>query len=553
MSVRKRKEIQEVLRRVRVEEMEESRSEMRERRKALASWVLSSFSGILLFAAFPPVGASHLAFVALIPFVVALRWNPGARCRLGFLAGLFFWIPSLWFLSPVTIPGAVFLAAYCAAYWILLGGVWGWAIKQWTPHRILESLALVIGCAAFWCLLEWIRSWFLTGFPWNELAVSQWENYGLLQVASVGGTRLISFVIVLMNLGISFSLLGLVEQLGTGKRNRMHPELYLPILVLCIGFTWGMKEMHRLFPEGQEQRSFRIAAIQPLAENKWTEELAAENFRVLWELSDAAVSLKPDLLVWPETALPEELRYSTKAVSMVQNLVANGTPLLLGSLDFETTSNEKNQVERIYYNSSFLVDSSGDIAEEYRKQHLVMFGEYMPFAKFFPFLRALTPMPEDVTPGEGSGVIQVKGLDLKLGMIICFEDLMPGLSRDRADEGAQLLMNQTNDAWFDPLWGSEAHLAHAVFRSVEQRRPTVRVTNSGVSAWIDTRGVVRDRIEDPLTDEIRIRGFKTFEVEVPADLETTFYHRYAYLFPVVWAFLSALILFAKMERRLPAG
>jgi len=114
-------------------------------------------------------------------------------------------------------------------------------------------------------------------------------------------------------------------------------------------------------------------------------------------------------------------------------------------------------------------------------------------------------------------------------------------------------MNQTNDAWFDPLWGSEAHLAHAVFRCVEQRRPTVRVTNSGVSAWIDTRGVVRDRIEDPLTDEIRIRGFKTFEVEVPADLETTFYHRYAYLFPVVWAFLSALILFAKMERRLPAG
>ena len=196
-------------------------------------------------------------------------------------------------------------------------------------------------------------------------------------------------------------------------------------------------------------------------------------------------------------------------------------------------------MRRIFYNSAFLIDPSGNIIDDYRKQHLVMFGEYMPFAGWLPFLRALTPMPEDVTPGTGSGVLRLDSAGMSLGMLICFEDLMPGLARKRVEEGADLFLNQTNDAWFDPLWGSTAHLSHAVFRSVEQRRPTVRVTNSGVSAWIDPRGVVRDRIEDPLTGQIRIRGFKTFEVDVQRDAGMTFFHRRPYLFPALWILLSA--------------
>jgi apolipoprotein N-acyltransferase len=479
-----------------------------------------------------------MAFFALLPFVLCLRWNPGARLRLGFLAGLFFWVPSLWFLSPVTIPGAVLLAAYCALYWVPLAWVWGGFLSGWQSQRILDTLGFVVGGAAVWCGLEWIRGWFLTGFPWNDLAVSQWENYGLLQLASVGGTGLVSFVVVVMNLGVALSLMGVVERMGSGHRNRMHPELYLPVLILTGSFTWGMTEMRRLQPEQQDYERLRLAAIQPLSENKWSDELVEENFRVLWELSDAAMSLKPDLVVWPETAIPEELRYSPRSVELVRRLVSGGVPLVAGSLDFETDSDE-GQVRRIFYNSAFLIDPSGNIIDDYRKQHLVMFGEYMPFAGWLPFLRALTPMPEDVTPGTGSGVLRLDSAGMSLGMLICFEDLMPGLARKRVEEGADLFLNQTNDAWFDPLWGSTAHLSHAVFRSVEQRRPTVRVTNSGVSAWIDPRGVVRDRIEDPLTGQIRIRGFKTFEVDVQRDTGMTFFHRRPYLFPALWILLSA--------------
>lgn len=511
-------------------------------REALA-FFLAGLSGFLMFAAFPPLNEGSLGFIALVPFVWALRMVPGAKCRLSYAAGLVFWVPSLWFLSPVTIPGAVLLAAYCALYWLPVGWVWGRFLQKWQPEKPMLALRLVLGGAGWWCVMEWVRGWMLTGFPWNNLGVTQWENYSLIQIASLGGTGMVSFVLAALNLGIALSVAGLIENRGLRGPRRMHPELYLPILLLVISFSWGSRELRRLAHE--PTRGFRVGVIQPLAENKWSPELAMRNFRVLWELSDAALSLKPDLLLWPETAVPEELRYSETASELVKSLVKSGTPLLLGSLDFETTSNET-EVERIYYNSSFLVGTDGTLQSEYRKRHLVMFGEYMPFARYFPFLRSLTPMPEDVTAGTDSGVLRFSGdEDVEMGMLICFEDLMPGLSRELAMEGAELFVNQTNDAWFDPLWGSRGHMANAVFRSIEQRRPMVRGTNSGVSAWIDTRGVVRERIEDPLTGAVRIRGFKIFDVQIPTTPETTFYYQYPRVFTLLCVVLSVCLVDTK--------
>jgi len=459
----------------------------------------------------------------LIPFVWALRLRPEGRGRLSYSAGLVCWVPSLWFLSPVTVPGALMLAAYCALYFVPVGWVWGRFLTTWTPDKPGRAVRLVIGGAAWWCAVESVRGWMLTGFPWNYLGATQWENYALMQLASVGGVLLVSFVLVALNLGIAISLVSLAESVGRAGRARMHPELYAPILILAVAFTWGARELRRV--GHAETRRLRVAVVQPLAANKWSEASARDNYRVLWELSDAALSLKPDLLIWPETALPDELRWSERAADLVRSLAAKGTPLLLGSLDFVPEEGQ-GPYDRVYFNSSFLVDRDGRLTGEYRKKHLVMFGEYMPFGDVFPFLRSLTPMPEDVTPGAGSGVLRVPGEDVGLGMLICFEDLMPYLARELVDEGADVFVNQTNDAWFDPLWGSWSHLANAVFRSVEQRRPTVRATNSGVSAWVDVRGVVRERIEDPTTGRVRLRGFKVFEVEVPADPETTFFHRY---------------------------
>jgi apolipoprotein N-acyltransferase len=512
-------------------------------RPALA-FGLAALSGLLVFAAFPPFNQSELAFIALIPFVWALRLAPENKGRLAYTAGLWQWMPGLWFLSPVTIPGALSLAAYCGLYWIPVGWIWGRFLKSWRADRPFIALRFVLGGSAWWCVCESLRGWLLTGFPWNYLGASQWENYSLIQLASLTGVPGLSFLLVSLNLGISLSVMGLFESMGKRQARRMHPELYLPILLLVLGFSWGGRELRRLYH--QPGQTIRIGVIQPLAENKWSPELARENFRVLWQLSDAALSLQPDLLLWPETAVPEELRYSETASEMVKNLVKSGTPLLLGSLDFET-KNDGDHVERIYYNSSFLIGTAGDIIGEYRKKHLVMFGEYMPFGNLFPFLRSLTPMPEDVTPGKAPGVMTLPGNGIKIGMLICFEDLMPELARTLVAEGADLFVNQSNDAWFDPLWGSQGHLANAVFRSVEQRRPMVRGTNSGVSAWIDSRGVVMDVIEDPLSGKRQIRGFKVFDIQVPEEPETTFYYQYPRAFIQLCLGVSLLLAVRKPD------
>lgn len=514
--------------------------------KPLIAFMLSGLSGLLVFSAFPPFNQGELAFIALVPFLWALRLAPEHKGRLSYFAGLVNWLPGLWFLSSVTIPGAMFLSAYCALYWLPAGWVWGRFLKGWRPDRPVIALRLAVGGAAWWCVWESLRGWLLTGFPWNYLGVSQWENYSLMQLAALGGILSVSFLLVCLNLGIALSMMGLFENMGSRQPRRMHPELYLPILLLVASFSWGGRELRRLYDVPSQK--LRIGVIQPLAENKWSPELAQENFKVLWQLSDAALSLEPDLLLWPETAVPEELRYSETASEMVKSLVQSGTPLLLGSLDFETRS-EGGQIERIYYNSSFLIDTTGKIIGEYRKKHLVMFGEYMPFAKYLPFLRALTPMPEDVTPGEHSGVIDFPHQGLRLGVLICFEDLMPESARHLVEEGADFFVNQTNDAWFDPLWGSHGHIANAVFRSVEQRRPMVRGTNSGVSAWIDTRGVVMGVIEDPQTGKRQIRGFTVFEMQVPTEPERTFYAQHPRAF--VWLCLGLSLLLFRTEARKP--
>jgi apolipoprotein N-acyltransferase len=507
-------------------------------RKSLAAFGLSGLSGFLYFASFPPLGGSNLAYVALVPFLWALRLYPQAACRLGYFAGLVAWIPSLWFLSPVTIPGLLCLAFYCALYWVPVGWLWGGFLQTWAPDKPMRAVRLVVGGSAWWALMEIVRGSFLTGFPWNPLGVSQWENYGLIQLASLGGTAAVSFVLVTLNLGVGVSLLSLVETVGKRLPRRAHPELYIPILLLAVSFTWGIKEI------GKGQRvpteSIRVGLIQPNIGIKWDDNRIYENYRIIWGLSDVVLSLKPDVVIWPETALPE-FYGAPQAELMFEDLRKHGVPMLIGTLETEMVEEEGMEPKQLYWNSSMLLLPDGEVAATYRKRHLVMFGEYIPFAKAFPFLRSLTPFPEDVTPGVEPGILELPGKEIRLGMLICFEDLMPQLARDLVKGGADVFVNQTNDAWFDPYWGSKGHLANAVFRSVEFRRPTVRATNTGVSGWINSVGMVKGKMINEESNTVRYRGASPFEIQVPKEPVLTFYARYPFSFPWICIILSALI------------
>lgn len=498
---------------------------------------LAVWSGVAVFACFEPIRAGGLIYVALIPWLLALRSRPASAGSLSLVAGLACWIPSVWFLQPVTWMGLLVLGAYCALYWVPAGWLWAKGLSCWSPEKTLTGLRLVVGGSAVWVLLEMLRGALFTGFPWNHLGVAQVDNPPLIQLAALGGVPLISFLLVAMNFGLALTALRLGQRLLTRGAWRVQAELYLPLFLMALAFRWGMGELRR--QQQMPVQTLRIAVVQPNVDVKWETDRAPEIRRILWELSELAIALNPDLLLWPETALPDELRYSEESWGLVRALARKGVPILLGTLDLQAEERLDADPLLHFYNAAMLIDADGRLLDLYWKRHLVMFGEYIPFGNMLPFLRSMTPMPEDVTPGEVPGIMELTTGET-VGVLICFEDLMPYLARDLVRSGAELFVNLTNDGWFDPFWGSRAHLDHAVFRSVEFRRPTVRATNTGVSSWIDFRGQVRERIADPDTGAVRVRGFKVFTVEIPQQPEDTFFARHPSA--VLWGALLAALL-----------
>jgi apolipoprotein N-acyltransferase len=170
----------------------------------------------------------------------------------------------------------------------------------------------------------------------------------------------------------------------------------------------------------------------------------------------------------------------------VNRLTRDEIPLLVGTMDFSDGPQG-----RELHNSSLLFDGSLEAVGTYHKQHLVPFGEYVPFPNLF---RSMSPLDVDFTAGEASTLFRLPE-KAPFSVLICFEDTMGALARRAVQGGARWLINQTNDAWFDPSFQSEQHLAHAIFRCVENRVPMVRSCNTGVTSIIDSFGRVNRRLE----------------------------------------------------------
>ena len=497
-------------------------------------WIGAALTGFLLFAGFAPMEWAVSAWVALVPLLLAVRDTPPRRAlALGFVGGAVFWIPSIWWLRYVSIPGAVGLALYCALYVMLFALLVSAWYRRFGVERWWVNLGLVALSAAAWVALEYVRSIFATGFAWNPLGATQYRNIYLVQAARWGGVYAVSAVIVAVNAAAAVTLLQYMDRSGRWKHP--HPELMLAALVLAAVMLDGKHSLGRPSPPSQP---LRVALIQPNIPQSYF--YMPDQFPVirdtLRQLSkDALASGDPDLLIWSETADPEELRNSPDAYNLVYELVTNGVPLLTGSIDTEWTDEGP-----LYYNCTFLVDASGTIVQGYDKRHLVVFGEYVPLRHIFPFLKRITPIVDGFTPGTTSTVFRLDRPPVAFSVLICFEDAVAALSRESVRNGARLLINQTNDGWFEPSFASRQHMIQSVFRCVENGVPAVRCANTGVSCVIDRNG----RITAMLTDESgcpRVAGFKTASVDVPGDsLPATFYNRYGDAF--AWLCVGLVLL-----------
>src|ERR1043166_2186840 len=514
-------------------------------RQLLLRWLLPVATGATLTLAYPPFKSGQLAWVALVPLLFALEnCRPGEAFRRGYIAGLAFFGATVWWIIHVTLPGMVMLVAFLALYFGAAAAFFA-AVNTGTD-AVRRNLVIAVVSSAGWVTLEWMRGKFLFGgFGWNGLGVTQHEAVPLIQFASVTGGYGVSTLVCFVNFAFFQTVRRFVRNIGAGTpARRLSWEFYVATLLVCGAFMYGLRQMRQSRPSETTSHSLRIAMVQ--ADIPQTLKFEPEQKPMILDryetLTRKAMALRPDLIIWPETAAPQPLRYDRESWRLVTNLAAQADAYLLtGTIDVLPFS-----LPQASFNSAFLVRRDGALAGVYHKVHLVPFGEYIPLRRLStPLLRRLGPKGYDVTEGYGfeAGteftVFEVK--QLRFATVICFEDTLPDVYRKFVQRGVDFMVNLTNDAWFKTSPAAEMHLANAVFRCAETRRPLVRCTNNGVTCIVDQFGFVNPKTRLPAFSD----GSLNCDLAVPPSGPMTFYTRHGDVFVagcVVIAGISLLVL-----------
>lgn len=506
-------------------------SRVRVGRAATLSRVLAAAVTVFLWwSAFAPMDAAEAGWVALVPLLLLCRFTaPRAAMRWGFGTAFVYWAATLaWLLQlrvtggpwPLVLAGWVALAAYSAVYTAAFCFLTAWLFArmqtragQLLPGHQGERLLLLLLVPLLWAGLETARGVWFTGFPWNPLGVSQYRNPVVSQVAALGGVPLLSALMVAIQVVIALTALRTVDQLYRRRTGRWNTELTVGLALWLAAMAYGISALREV--QQTPGVSVRVAAIQPAVEQrkKWTDDHVQEIYDALDLYTRFALLSREhlDLIVWPETALPGYVMVTEKDATFVHELLSFGVPLLVGSMDVE-----QHDEELRYFNGSYLYLPEQGLAGAYRKQHLVMFGEYLPWDKHIPLMRRFSPLGFSCWPGEEASVFRLPQPPVLFSPLICFEDVLPYLSRRFVRRGARLLVNQTNDAWFDGTAGPIQHMSHSVFRCIENRVPMVRAANSGVSCFIGADGRIRDAaVRRQANWQLGEAGYNISAVHVP--------------------------------------
>jgi len=498
--------------------------------------LLCILCAVLLVFSFPGFNIWPVAWFAFVPLFFVLQNKSKLKAFFwAYLTGIIFWAGTIYWLVHVTLVGTIILILYLALYF----GFFGLIIST-TNFELRTSYCFFI--PSVWVLLEYARSHLFTGFPWALLGYSQYLNLPLIQIADITGAWGASFLVMMGNVVI-YSLIAYRLSLIDAKKK----YLLLPIFCLIFTLGYGYYKLHRT--ANSEQRTFfKISVVQANIpqELKWQPQARTYILERYSRLTERASQENPDLIIWPEAANPDVSPPQRNALEEISFLVERKEiPLLFGSVI---------EVGEEYFNSALLLDANGKIASRYDKLHLVPFGEYIPFRSTFPFLETIVPIG-DITPGKEytlfeipnpkslpvpalqAGGRQAGQIPSKFGVLICFEDLFPELSRQFVKRGAQFLVNITNDAWYKKTAAASQHFQASVFRAIENRIPLVRSANTGVSGFITAQGRIVSVVRDASGQDIFVEGVDTQEI-FSAKNSLSFYTLYGDLFILVLALIS---------------
>ena len=487
-------------------------------------------SAVMLTVIQAPISFSLLAWVSLVPFILAC--SPDAKPRrlalVSYVISLFYWLGNLYWIVPVTIVGWIAFCLYTALLWPILALCLRYCRTKKIP-LFLASAVLVVG-------IERMQGFFLGGFFWRFLAHSQYQNITLIQIADMFGTAGISFLIAMVN-GLLAELI-IVARLALARKQGGQKNIFkiiqLPkVALVCAAVVatiiygrWRIGQEDQCVKPGPYVASLQSNVPQSVKRSfKSSEDL----FNGLMEHSKAAVQADAELIVWPETMVqatlnPEVLRllepsHPWKIFDKALREHSKDTAfVLVGAYGGKPEIRENLEVYLAQrYNSAFLYKRDGEkAAESYNKIHLVPFGEVLPFRKsclwLYNFLMKFTPYNYDYSLDAGTEytIFEMTNpynetRDYKFSVMICYEGTVPAIARrfaldKQGTKRIDWLVNISNDGWFvrfkDGKVLPSAELAqHAVvcaFRAVENRLAVVRSVNTGISCLIDSSGRIRN-------------------------------------------------------------
>ena len=542
--------------------------------KRYQHWILAALSALLLFLSFPNLNLFPCAWVAMVPFFIALTRAKDRKSAfwIGYLTGFLFFagmLPAIFLLYPyanifATMAGYLLLVGYTAVYFAAFA-----VLMRFVPWR--SGVLFPIAAACLWTALEWVRSWMLTGFPWGSIGYSQWNNLPGIQIASLIGVHGISFVIVLFNAGIAVLIC---------NRHQWQQEIrsvVLPLILTLLCFSYGVFQLKDAEPvdNSTNAETLKVALIPGNISQlqKWDTRQFPTILQRYMNLTYKASKEKLDLIVWPETAIWSQAltgEWPTYYSRFAQMLRRTATPILIGTANRGETDkaigafSENVKKSEEIYNRVLSISPDGKIHGSYAKMHLVPFGEYVPLEHLIPDFIPNFIQFKPFTPGKTVNLLPVFSVKDKteivsnglgppyreavstakekadshrtdVGVSICFESVFPDEFRRPVQKGARVMGIFTNDAWFKGTAFPELHLSMAPFRAIENRITVFRCANGGFTCVVDKFGRTMTPLITPDTTEQML--IASVPLLPSVEREQTLYTRYGEWFPILCALI----------------
>jgi apolipoprotein N-acyltransferase len=455
--------------------------------------LLALLAGTFCVLAFPPINISGVLALCPFFFILAVRKANGLRHAffLGFLtsfaimAGGFYWVVYVLHVfgdMPWIAAGALYFlfCGFGALCFPFAAGSIHWLEKR--IPRLNQSVAwMVVGIPALFTLWEFFTPKL---FPWY-VGHAFYKDFWINQVVEITGASFLTFLI------FSWGGLANARVRKLGSRRSAWAGLLFPVALTLAGVAFSVWRVSHPFESGKKKN---VALVQAnigsldklMARHGYANKLSYTVQKYLM-LSEMALqnSPKPNLVLWPETAMPFSLEAeSPPAVSIREAVKRWGVPLISGGYA------ASDSVAGADYNAAFLLEPtlSGELRTQiYHKNILLAFGEYFPGGERFPQLYEWFPQVSHFLRGTTQTVFELQDAT-RIGVTVCYEDISPRFFRKVTEQNVHAVVNLTNDSWFGPTSEPHQHGALAVFRAIENRTALARVTNTGISFVVDRMG-----------------------------------------------------------------